>query len=225
MIKKFNKFLCFALMFLFCVTPISAFAAQLPQGAILVEDDGYDRVYIASDDIVDVDAYIEELDIYIEELSRQDLQKNSSSSMAIAATTPYTIGDSSTETIANNTATGTASFDSTIYWDYIESSEIDGDSYARYSGIYGHYPDSISLTDKFSFVGVVVSVSADGPNWSTSGDTAIWSRTMTGTNVLNHYYSGVTCVGYDLYIKQQTTAEFEVGSNAYTIIASDSQFL
>lgn len=220
--KEVNKFLCFTLMFLFCVTPISAFAAQLPKGAILIEDDGYDKVFIASDEVVDVEAFSKELDLYIEDLSRQGLQSKGISPMADVV---YTIGDSNTKQISNGTANGTASFESAIYPVTWGASDIDGDSYARYSGIYGHNPDSISLTDKFSFVGINVSVSASGPNWSTTGDTAIWSKTMTGTNYLSHVYSGVTCVGNDLYIKQQTTADFTLGSNSYTIVASDSQFL
>lgn len=217
----FKRFLSFLLVLLFCVTPISTFAAELPQGAILVEDDGYDTVYIASDDVVDVEQFVKELNLYIEELSVQEINTNSTR----AIESYYYIGDTNSKSIVNGTATGRAGFDSTVDWDYIKSSIIDGSSYGSYSGIYGHNPDAISLSDKFSFVGVVVSVSASGPNWSTSGDTITWHKRMTGTNAMTHYYSGITCVGYDLYIKQQTTAEFEVGSSTYTIVASDSVFL
>lgn len=116
-------------------------------------------------------------------------------------------------------------FNSAIDWDYIRSSQISGNSRARWYGYNPYNADKITLTDKITFAGIVVSVSASGPNWSTTTQSASWTASENNNWMIDHIYSRVSCVGYDVYIKQVSTGDFKFGTTYYTTSATDSQWL
>ncbi|SHK16642.1 hypothetical protein [Paramaledivibacter caminithermalis] len=232
--SKFNKLLCgmLAVGMLMSTTTIGVSAIGeanvLPNGTIILENSDFDKVFSYKGD--NVEEYNREMDKYLESLLIKNTAKgenkiasksNSNSFMASSSRSQtHEISDFAikyTDDLDMSTK-----FKYTITNDLVSTSEISGYSRASSSGIYGYKPDTISLTDQFTFVGVSVSVDAGGPGWSTSGESAVWSKQKADVASLTHYYEGVTCTGYDLYIKQITTGEFEVGTRTYSIIASDS---
>jgi hypothetical protein len=135
----------------------------------------------------------------------------------------YSISDK--DSLTHNGEELYSKFSSTIEWDYIQSSKVSGSSRAAWLGGNPLLADSIKLTDKITFTGLVVSVSASGSNWSTSIQTATWSATENSAWEIDHVYSNITCVGDDLYIKQITTGDFEFGTTHYTTTAIASKLL
>ncbi|MBN4051115.1 MAG: hypothetical protein COA82_12400 [Alkaliphilus sp.] len=209
----------------------------VPEGIHVLEYSKSDKAYALTSEQVNNPKTVAAVNAFLETNSKNTTAKimrefnekmysenitDAHSTMGILAGT-YNISDFESKHIS--TAAMSSKFDSTIYWDFIKSSEISGRSQATFSGMYGYEPDKISLTDKFSFVGIVVGIDVSGPNWSTTMQSATWSREETGYSSLIHIYEDITCVGYDIYIKQTTTAYFEIGATGYTVTASDSQWL
>lgn len=191
-------------------------SSELPDDTIIryqvVDDSGIVDALLVSGDIPTMgkEAYCATLD--------DMLSKNTPTTR-----NSYTISDR--DTLQHNNYNLYSEFDSTVEWDLIHSSSVSGNSQAAWLGTTPGTADKITLTDKFTFTGVVLSVSASGPNWSSSMQSATWSASETDKWVMSHIYSNISCVGYDIYLKQVSTGDFKFGGTYYTTSATDSLFL
>jgi len=202
--------ICFAM--LIGIFPTISTNAQNLADVIISEPD--DKLYVPAEGVTDKESYFEMID---------EMNLASTSGQASRTSGYYYISDQNSA--YRNGSEMYSKFSSTIDWDYIESSKVSGTSRAAWLGANPVNCTNITLTDKITFAGLVVSVNASGGNWSTSLQSATWSATQANVWSLDHSYNNVTCIGLDLYIKQSTIGDFQFGTQYYTTTASDSQFL
>lgn len=209
---KAKKILSVALAMGIMVTmSISAYASEGSNYNKVIEPISNDTIYTPSDSVTDKIAYGEQMDLII-------AQEKGPSKRGT-----YSISDQ--DTLTHNGKSLYSKFDSEIDWDYIESSKVSGSSRAAWIGTNPMDADRITLTDKISFGGIVIGVSTDGANWSTTMTSASWSESLDDEWEIDHVYSDINCTGYDLYVKQVTTGDFKFGTKYYTTSATDSKFL
>lgn len=223
MTKKSKRFFSLCLLAILCLstTSIVASAAEnkaVPKYTVVEEFIGksgiIDAMYVPQkDDTIDKEAYGRAMD--------KLLNRNTTVGAKVGGT--YNISDK--DSLTHNGYELYSKFSSTIEWDLIQSSKVSGSSRASWTGINPFNADKITLTDKITFAGIVVSVSASGPNWSTTMQSATWTASQDNQWQIDHIYSDITCVGYDIYIKQVTTGDFKFGTTYYTTSAIDSQWL
>ncbi len=223
---KFKKIFFIALAILISASPITyaqTISVELPEGIIVIEE-GQDKIYIPDGSVKDIDKLLIQLDAYLDALNTKVQPDNLIQPQYLDE---YHISDSNTKTINYNTATGTSSFNSTITYD--GSVKVSGAAQASYSGMYGHVPEYIQLSNSFVFSGLSVTVplpgSSGGGSWTLSDKTLTWSKDFQNKSFITHVYNGITATGYNLHISQIVTAEFGIGTNFYTIMSSDSTWL
>ncbi|HEY8343214.1 MAG TPA: hypothetical protein VIK75_09545 [Calditerricola sp.] len=106
---------------------------------------------------------------------------------------------------------------------------VTGDSHTRWYGLNPYNADTVSLADTFTFRGVSVSLSAGSGGWSISGGAsekkATWKASLNNNWRIDHYYSGLTFNGFELWASHDATGEFKFGYTWYTINAYDSTWL
>lgn len=223
---KLKKIFIIALTILITASPIvhaQTMKPELPKGIIVIEE-GNDKIYIPDGSVKDTDKLLIQLNAYLDALRTEEQINN----LMKSAQTSY-LSDSQTRTINNNTATGTASLSTDVTgYDGI-SARISGYAQASYSGMYGHVPDSIELTNQFTFTGINLSIpipgSSEGGSWGVQGKTLSWNKSFQNTSSITHRYSGIGVSGFSLHLYQAVIADFGIGTNFYTIMASDSALL
>ncbi|WP_213484683.1 hypothetical protein [Thermobacillus xylanilyticus] len=215
-----KKLISFAFSLVLLVTIFDATVFAQDQG---IKTENTDRIYIVNSE--HDKAFIPAAHVTNKEKFLESLRQNNNAALRPMCCFDFQKELSGRDETRHNGKLLLAHFDSVISFDQT-SAEVSGFSRVAWFGDDPINADKITLTDKFSFRGLSISITTPGGvNWSTSGSTATWQESLNNNWLIEHDYSKIGVSGFELHFEQSTTGDFKFGSRFYTLTARDSTFL
>lgn len=207
--------------------------AKTPQARVIYED-GSSTVYAGPTERVDKKEFVQQWNAERDaerDAKREAMRRQATSTDEVTIMATAYLEDDNTKTISPGGESDeiNVNFEDTLDYNLCCTGFITGDSWTGWYGGDPWYADTVRLTDKWTFRGVNLSVSASGKSWSVTGNlaqrVATWSEDIDDNWWLGHDYDEVVFDGFDVWVSHTAIGEFKFGSQWYEVQAYDSSWL